>query len=144
VTARDGRILVTVPYGRREDHGWFRQFDCRDVEALLETLGGTPSIVVFSYEREGWQVSDLGSATDKRYRDLLADPNPVADRAAAARAVVCIRVQLQSPLSSPRRSACRHGPFSGALETPCDRISISVEPPICRSGSSIAVQTSAR
>jgi SAM-dependent methyltransferase len=99
VTAPDGRILVTVPYGRREDHGWFRQFDCRGVEALLETLGGTPSIVVFSYEREGWQVSDLDSAADKRYRDFLADPNPVADRAAAARAVVCIRVQLESPRS---------------------------------------------
>jgi SAM-dependent methyltransferase len=96
VAASGGRLLVTVPYGRGEDHGWFRQFDRRHVEALLEALDGTPSATVFSYAESGWQVSDLESAADSRYRDFSADPRPVADRAAAARAVVCIAVQLRS------------------------------------------------
>lgn len=97
VTAPGGRILVTVPYGRREDHGWFRQFDRREVEALLEAFGGNSSTAVFSYGDGGWQVSNLACASDRRYRDFLADPTPVADRAAAARAVVCVAVQVQGP-----------------------------------------------
>jgi SAM-dependent methyltransferase len=90
VTVSGGRILLTGPYGRREDHGRLRQFDRADVEALLEGLGGNASIAVFSYGGEGWQLSDLDRAADKHYRDFLADPDPVADRAAAARAVVCV------------------------------------------------------
>jgi SAM-dependent methyltransferase len=90
VTAPGGRILVTVPYGRREDHGRLRQFDLADVEALLAALGREPSITVFAYDGDGWQVSDLDRAADKRYRDFLTDPSPVPDHAAAARAVVCV------------------------------------------------------
>jgi SAM-dependent methyltransferase len=99
VTAPDGRILITLPYGRREDHGWLRQFDRRELEALLETFGGSSSTIVFGYGETGWQVSDLDRAADRRYRDYLADPTPVADRAAAARAVVCVAVQIQDARS---------------------------------------------
>jgi SAM-dependent methyltransferase len=94
VTAPGGRVLVTVPYGHREDHGRLRQFDRADVEALLTGLGGEPSVTVFAYEGDGWQLSDLDRAAHKRYRDFLADPSPVPDRAAAARAVVCVSVNV--------------------------------------------------
>jgi SAM-dependent methyltransferase len=94
VTAPGGRVLVTVPYGRREDHGRLRQFDRADVEALLTGLGGEPSFTVFAYDGDGWQLSELDRAADKRYRDFLADPSPVPDRAAAARAVVCVSVYV--------------------------------------------------
>jgi SAM-dependent methyltransferase len=99
VTAPSGRILVTVPYGRRENHGRLRQFDRRDLDALLTAFGGDHSFAVFSYGAEGWQVSDIDSTADKRYRDFLADPSPVPDRAAAARAVVCVSVAPQSARS---------------------------------------------
>jgi hypothetical protein len=94
VTAPGGHILVTVPYGRREDHGRLRQFDPQDIEKLLAGLGGDPSVAVFDYSESGWQVSNLDGAAEKRYRDFLADPSPVPDRAAAARAVVCVSVAL--------------------------------------------------
>ena len=94
VTAPGGRVLVTVPYGRREDHGRLRQFDRRDVEALLTSLGGDPSVAVFTYGDGGWQVGDLDGAADGRYRDFLADPSPAPDHAAAARAVVCVSARL--------------------------------------------------
>jgi SAM-dependent methyltransferase len=92
LTTPGGRILVTVPYGRREDHGRLRQFDRADVEGLLAALDGEPSVTVFAYDTDGWQLSDLDRAADRRYRDFLADPSPVPDRAAAARAVVCVSV----------------------------------------------------
>ena len=35
VTAPGGRVFLTVPFGLREDHGWFRQFDDEDLTDLL-------------------------------------------------------------------------------------------------------------
>jgi hypothetical protein len=88
-----GPILLSVPYGRREDHGWFRQFDRADVETLLDAAGGRTSVTVFSYSADGWQLSDLEGAADASYRDFTADPTPVDDLAAAARAVACIGIR---------------------------------------------------
>jgi SAM-dependent methyltransferase len=88
------RLLLTVPYGRREDHGWFRQFDREDVELLVDEAGGRVAIDVFLYGADGWRRSDLEEASDAAYRDFAADPSPVADRAAAARAVACLAVDL--------------------------------------------------
>lgn len=31
-----GRLLITVPFGRLEDHGWFVQYDAGRIEALVE------------------------------------------------------------------------------------------------------------
>lgn len=90
-----GQLLVSVPYGRREDHGWFRQFDHADVDALQDAAGGRSSVSVFEYSFDGWQVSDLESAAQATYRDYTADPTPVDDLAAAARAVACLRFELE-------------------------------------------------
>jgi SAM-dependent methyltransferase len=89
-----GRLLLTVPYGRREDHGWFRQFDRSDVETLVGAVNGRASTTVFRYSGEGWQLSNLSSAADMPYRDFSSDPTTVEDLAAAARAVACISVDL--------------------------------------------------
>ena len=88
------RLLLTVPYGRREDHGWFRQFDREDVELLAEAAGGRVSMNVFRYTAGGWQTSTLEEAADAVYRDFAADPSPVGDRAAAARAVACLAIDV--------------------------------------------------
>jgi ubiquinone/menaquinone biosynthesis C-methylase UbiE len=88
-----GPMVFSVPYGRREDHGWFRQFDRADVETLLDAADRQASVTVFRYSADGWDVSDLDAAADAEYRDFTADPTPVEDLAAAARAVVCIAVR---------------------------------------------------
>jgi SAM-dependent methyltransferase len=83
-------VLITVPYGRREDHGWLRQFDRDGVEELCSILPGRPTVTVFRYTETGWRRSDFNEASEMRYRDFRADPSPVKDLAAAARAVACI------------------------------------------------------
>lgn len=88
------RLLLTVPYGEREDHGWFRQFDRADVETLLDAVGGSASVTVFQYSADGWEQSDLTRAAGMKYRDFAADPSPVPDLAAAARAVACLAIAL--------------------------------------------------
>ena len=64
-----GRLLFSVPYGKREDHGWFRQLDRADVEQLV--AAARPREVEISVYRaldSGWQLSDLDRAADARYR----------------------------------------------------------------------------
>lgn len=64
-----GRLLVTVPYGQREDHGRFRQFDRADVERLLEAAQPRDAeTAVYRYSQGGWALSDLDDAASARYR----------------------------------------------------------------------------
>jgi SAM-dependent methyltransferase len=88
VTAAGGRVLLTVPYGRLEDHGWFRQYD---EETLKQVVGGLDAtITVYSYGPGGWRLDSLAGARDATFKDFHADPTPAPDRAAAARAVACV------------------------------------------------------
>ncbi len=90
-----GRILVSVPYGRREDHGWFRQFDAEDVERLIAAFHPRRhSVTLFRYTADGWQRSSADEAAGLHYRDAQADPTPVADLAAAARGVACLVIDI--------------------------------------------------
>ena len=94
VVAPGGKLLVTVPYGRAEDHHWFRQFGRDDVERLLshETWRASAA-TVYRYSRHGWQLSDLDEASDETYWDHHVDPVVPDDRAAAARAVACLLLE---------------------------------------------------
>ena len=90
--ARPGaRLLVTVPYGRREDRGWFRQFDAGGIAELVDDLGvAGASVTVYAYAASGWQLSSLEEAAEMSYYDGPDPPAPAADGAVAARAVACI------------------------------------------------------
>ena len=90
-------LLVTVPYGRREDHGWFRQLDRADLAALFPAGG---ALDVYRYTRAGWQKSSLAEAAGERYHDHRADPAVPPDGAAAARAVACLRLRGHAQSSS--------------------------------------------
>jgi SAM-dependent methyltransferase len=90
-----GKILLSVPYGRREDHGWFRQLNCADVEELIAAFEPVESsLTVFAYTSDGWQRADLESAADAAYSDAIARSTPAYDGAPAARAVVCVKLQF--------------------------------------------------
>jgi hypothetical protein len=57
-------------------------------------LAEPPQISVFRYDREGWSGCAPEAASDRRYRDYLADPTPVPDRAVAARGVACVALRV--------------------------------------------------
>lgn len=93
VTAPGGKVLVTVPFGLREDHGWFRQLNEADLMDLLaEVPQDRRTVEIFGYDARGWQRRRSTEVADRAYRDVHADPRPVADRAAAARAVACVTI----------------------------------------------------
>jgi len=93
VSAPGGKLLISVPFGRREDHGWFRQFDADDLADLLSASRfAAAKTEIFTYSVAGWQRSAAPDAASCRYRDYHHDTTPVADLAAAARAVACVAI----------------------------------------------------
>ena len=97
VTRPRGRLLITVPYGARQDMGWMRQFGRDDVERLVASVAPSAhEITVFAYDRAGWRLSSLEDAGDARYQidNRPADDPETEDLAAAARAVACLELRL--------------------------------------------------
>jgi SAM-dependent methyltransferase len=92
-----GRLLLTVPFGVRQDLRWMRQFDRADVDALLAAAAPADhQLDVFAYDRGGWRLSSMEDAKDARYQvdNRPADDPATEDLAAAARAVACLELRL--------------------------------------------------
>lgn len=91
VLAPGGRLVVTVPYGRAEDHGWLRQFDRAGLEQLAGWLAGKrPSLDVYRHSDAGWQRASVEKAANAHYRDHREEPIPGPDLTFAAEAVACL------------------------------------------------------
>lgn len=85
-----GRVHLSVPFGRREDHGWFWQFGREDIDRLLADAGATRhEEVVFSHTSRGWRRSTPARAANARYN---VAKGRAADGAVAARAVLCATI----------------------------------------------------
>jgi SAM-dependent methyltransferase len=100
-----GELLVSVPFGTFEDHRWFRQFGNRELDLLVKLLEPAElALEIFRYDADGWSRSDRRAAADASYRPPTA--SPAEDRAAAARAVACVRARPTArsaqPASAPR------------------------------------------
>lgn len=89
-----GRLLLTVPFGRREDHGWLQQFDAHGIRRLVEAFGGVMRAeTYYRYEASGWQTATAEACVDARYFNIHATPAIEPDGAAAARAVCCLELE---------------------------------------------------
>lgn len=63
-----GQLLLTVPYGKRHDHGWFRVFDADDIAAMLSAIGdASSSVTTYAVDESGWQLSSLHAAAQSEY-----------------------------------------------------------------------------
>lgn len=91
VLAPGGQLLLTVPFGMSEQHGWLQQFDAAGVNEIAATFGHQPTeATFFRYDEDGWQLSDARACADRSYYNVHAAGPPPADCAAAARAVACL------------------------------------------------------
>jgi SAM-dependent methyltransferase len=89
-----GRLLLTVPYGREEDHRWLRQFDRAGLERIAGWFeAGSSRLRIYRHSRHGWQRSGLRRAADSHYRDHREEPAPAADCTFAAQAVACLELR---------------------------------------------------
>ena len=93
VTARGGRLLLSVPFGARSHRGWLRVFDAADLERLLSGPGwGNLEIRCFRAAREGWRECSLGDAANCGYNEPPGGGSRTAPAwVAAAEAVVLVQ-----------------------------------------------------
>ncbi|HEV8644101.1 MAG TPA: hypothetical protein VGR01_00855 [Burkholderiales bacterium] len=88
-----GRLYLSVPFGKHQDHGWFQIFDAAMVDRLIETFGPTQVTEThFRYTESGWVPSDRGASRDSTYFDIHKRKTYDPDFAAASRAVVCLEL----------------------------------------------------
>jgi SAM-dependent methyltransferase len=68
----NGTLLLTVPYGRFEHHGWFRNFDERLLGRFVGRLRAVASVreLYFAHDAsEGWRAAEPASLRDVGYHD---------------------------------------------------------------------------
>jgi O-antigen chain-terminating methyltransferase len=81
-----GRILITVPFGRPGDYGWFKQFDLAAFEDLLkETQLTAEQLSVYGYSESGWARVPDPSSQRGGYREAGAP---------AATGVLCAALRM--------------------------------------------------
>ncbi|MDD4869625.1 MAG: methyltransferase domain-containing protein [Kiritimatiellae bacterium] len=96
-----GQFFVTVPFGKYQNFGTFQQFDDVLLNRLEHAVDGIDVEKGFyRYEKQGWQLSNANECCDCEYfswsmlpkeKRCEVDQNAL-DGAAAARAVVCLRI----------------------------------------------------
>jgi SAM-dependent methyltransferase len=90
----DGRLLLTVPYGRYEDHGIFQQFDAALLERCAQHFAPAKrKELFFLYSEKGWQAVPQTDCDQSVYA-INAPRSPEHDLAAAARGVACCQWEL--------------------------------------------------
>jgi SAM-dependent methyltransferase len=99
ILRRGGSLLISVPFGRYRDFGNFQVFDEALLERLIDALPqpGETHVTRFRYSERGWRQAMAEECKDAEFVEWAAhwplpQPLPVeVDRAAAARAVACVR-----------------------------------------------------
>lgn len=88
-----GRLLLTFPCGKFEDHGFFRQFDramIGEVETVLREKGGEVRSDFFRYRADGWRAAKWEECEDAESFNPHTGRGKGDDGAAHCRAVCCI------------------------------------------------------
>jgi hypothetical protein len=83
--------LITVPFGKWQNHGWTLQFDSRGVQQIIRSFGGTlQEWHWYRYLPEGWVTATPEECAGCEYFNIHATAAFGPDCAAAARAVACL------------------------------------------------------
>ena len=93
ILRNEGRLLVTVPFGRYEHHGFFQQFDKEMYQRAADLLGDHGEIVsvdFYKYKKDGWEYSTLEDCRDARSHNPHTGVGREDDLAAHCRSVACI------------------------------------------------------
>jgi SAM-dependent methyltransferase len=88
-----GTLFLSMPYGRRRNHGWFQVFDAEMVDRILKTFGPEDCREFhYRYQADGWVSSDREQSSDATYFDIHTQKDYDADFAAASRAIICLEL----------------------------------------------------
>ena len=88
-----GRLLLTFPFGRFENHGFFQQLDSEMLGRLLEIFGseaGRFELIFFKYLPDGWIISDEAGCSDCQSYNPHTKKGDLGDGAAHSRSICCV------------------------------------------------------
>lgn len=89
----NGTLLLTFPYGKFENHGFFQQFDEEMLNRILAELqiAGTFTTTFFRYHDKGWQFAEQEELKEVISFNPHTGKGKLDDHAAHCRSVVCIK-----------------------------------------------------
>lgn len=88
-----GKLYLSVPFGRAANHGWFQVFDAAMVDAAISAFAPASVLErVFHYRPAGWETSSRVAAREATYFDVHRSARHDPDYAAASRAVICLEL----------------------------------------------------
>lgn len=87
-----GKLLLTFPFGKFENHGFFQQFDEEMLMRIMNKLEtkGTSEIDFFKYEQEGWQFKNISELRNVVSYNPHSGKGELNDGAAHCRSVACV------------------------------------------------------
>jgi SAM-dependent methyltransferase len=88
-----GNCFISVPFGRRDNLGWYQVFDLAMIERIVETFGPTShQIDYFGYSRDGWSRQPATALANATVYDVHTGKGWSDDLAASSRAVACLQL----------------------------------------------------
>lgn len=92
VLNKGGLLLLTFPYGKFENHGFFQQFDEEMLNRILELLKveGVFECTYYKYNKSGWEVSGKEDLVNIESYNPHTGKGKRDDYAAHCRSIVCI------------------------------------------------------
>lgn len=90
-----GKLLITVPFGKKQKFDWLQQFDLNMVNTVINRFDGSSHHVdYFRYQNDGWQWTTADACVADEYYDIHSATGYTDDLLAASRAIACIELVL--------------------------------------------------
>ena len=88
-----GNCFISVPFGKRDNLGWYQVFDSAKIEKIVEAFGpASHQIDYFGYSRDGWSRQSADALANATVFDVHTGKGWGDDLAASSRAVACLRL----------------------------------------------------
>jgi SAM-dependent methyltransferase len=101
VCKKGGQVLISVPFGKFTDFGWYQQFDAPLLNRLIEAFAPARlEATYFRYVNGGWTISDQAGCADcegfniheTRYMNPQSTRDYDPDFAAASRGIAALKL----------------------------------------------------
>jgi len=88
-----GTLLLTFPFGKFENHGFFQQFDSEMVKRMTDIFQkqGSYDLTYFKYDPEGWRFAEMNEVTEMESFNPHTGRGLKEDHAAHSRAILCVK-----------------------------------------------------
>jgi SAM-dependent methyltransferase len=87
-----GKLLITVPFGKFENHGFFQQFDNDMLDRMTNLIKdkGTIELDFFKYDKQGWRFAKREELNSMESFNPHTGKGKLDDGAAHCRSIVCM------------------------------------------------------